>query len=418
MFKRRKKLGPQTLSEALQCLSESSLKNEEVALIREGKEDLDGDGIPDDPTPEEPEMRTRKEVKLWRKWAKDRAREHADTCHLRLQQKDGTAKKLPLRAKPNDLLEQLGIVPALFLDFKKFGGGYCLVGLLVAAGPSIVLSILNAQEAANKLTAEGDPTNLAGSPTFLLVGTIGTRDHCFTDLCQAINLVSAIAEVVFSIFLLLGTIQFLNRAHRLQAVNDANNVYTREYAVQLHGMPSNTTAKDIKEHIEHCLAAHKGERHKSEGGVRRHIIADEKKPFRVWDVALITNCSHVLRQALKQAPLERRYVSAQQQHSNSTALPSSTNTPSVLSPRRYTILVKRLATLKAFKKEKDTGWDINSRIRHCAETKDEMAEKLVEVRDNMSKKALRSVSTVCGAFITFEEQPAAQACLQLFGGST
>ena len=388
MFKRRKKLGPQTLSEALQCLSESSLKMRR-SLIREGKEDLDGDGIPDDPTPEEPEMRTRKEVKLWRKWAKDRARERAD-MPPRLQQKDGTAKKLPLRAKPNDLLEQLGIVPALFLDFKKFGGGYCLVGLLVAAGPSIVLSILNAQEAANKLTAEGDPTNLAGSPTFLLVGTIGTRDHCFTDLCQAINLVSAIAEVVFSIFLLLGTIQFLNRAHRLQAVNDANNVYTREYAVQLHGMPSNATAEDVREHIEHCLAAHKGERHKSEGGVRRHIIADEKKPFRVWDVALITNCSHVLRQALKQAPLERR----------------------------YTILVKRLATLKAFKKEKDTGWDINSRIRHCAETKDEMAEKLVEVRDNMSKKALRSVSTVCGAFITFEEQPAAQACLQLFGGST
>ena len=146
MFKRRKKLGPQTLSEALQCLSESSLKNEEVALIREGKEDLDGDGIPDDPTPEEPEMRTRKEVKLWRKWAKDRAREHADTCHPRLQQKDGTAKKLPLRAKPNDLLEQLGIVPALFLDFKKFGGGYCLVGLLVAAGPSLASKCKKASE--------------------------------------------------------------------------------------------------------------------------------------------------------------------------------------------------------------------------------------------------------------------------------
>ena len=87
MFKRRKKLGPQTLSEALQCLSESSLKNEEVALIREGKEDLDGDGIPDDPTPEEPEMRTRKEVKLWRKWAKhvratpDRCPRRPDTSH-------------------------------------------------------------------------------------------------------------------------------------------------------------------------------------------------------------------------------------------------------------------------------------------------------------------------------------------------
>jgi len=108
----------------------------------------------------------------------------------------------------------------------------------------------------------------------------------------------------------------------------------------------------------------------------------------VWDVAVITNCATVLRQALKQAPLERKWA----------------------------ILHRRLETLRNFKKEKDTGWDINQRINSVKCTTEETAEKLLAVRDKIGKRGFRTVATCCGAFVTFEEQPAAQACLTLFGG--
>ena len=355
-------------------MSKCALRHDEVAAMREGGADLDGDGVADDVDAREPPMNTRAEAKAWRKWAHERAKVHADTCHPRLQQKDGRPKPLPMRAKPNDLLEQIGIVPALYLDFLKFGFGYCLLGLLLTGGTSLVVCILNAPEAYDRFT-------LSTYPTFFSALTIGTRTECDTPLCQTVTFATAIAEVVFSLMLLAGTIAFRRRAHKLQEMNDDNNVYTREYAVQLHGMPKNATAEEVKKHVEKCLAEY--------GKTPQGTKAGEKW-YRVWDVALMTDCATVLRQALKQAPLERRWA----------------------------ILHKRLQTLRAFQVEHDTGWGLHQRIGETRDDTDSTAEKLMAVRKKISKKGCKTVTDVCGAFIIFDEQPAAHACLSLFGGSS
>ena len=101
----------------------------------------------------------------------------------------------------------------------------------------------------------------------------------------------------------------ITRAKRMAAINDANNVYTREYAIQLHGMSKKCTPSELKEHVEKVLVSH--------GKL-------PEKEAKVWDVALITNCAGVLKQAVKQAPLERKFA----------------------------IIEKRLAVTELFKEEK------------------------------------------------------------------
>lgn len=355
------------LAASLKTISDAAIRHKDVMAIRKGddEKDEDGDGVPDGVAPE-PEVKTRADAKEWRKWAVERAKEYADTVHPRLQQKDGPPKPLPLMAKPNDVLEQVGIVPSLYLDFLKFCAGYCMLGMLLASVPSYILNPTNAWQAY-------DAQTLAGYPTFLLYLSLGARSWCTDSTCKTMNTLSAVCEAIFSILLLLGTYAFRARAARMAAVNDANNVFTREYAVQLHGMPKDVTPEEVKEHLEGVLVA--------KGGLPPEQV-------RVWDVALMTNCAAVLRQAVKQAPLERKWA----------------------------ILSTKLAKFKAFKAEKDTGWDINQKIGELRDLTFEAGQNLLAVRSKIEKKGFKTVGEVVGAFVTFEEQPAAQACLKLYGG--
>ena len=117
------------LNEALTYLRSQSLQHEKVQQLRMGapmgsEQNLALDGT-------EPPVNTRAEMKEWRIWAIDQAKRNADTSHPRMQVKGGAPKPLPFRAMPNDVLEQVGIVPCLYLDFLKFGAGYCLLGALL-----------------------------------------------------------------------------------------------------------------------------------------------------------------------------------------------------------------------------------------------------------------------------------------------
>lgn len=355
------------LAAALKMISAASLRHADVMAIRTAGAtvDEDGDGAPDGEIPE-PEVKSRKDSKEWRVWAVDRAKEYADTVHPRLQQKDGPPKKLRMTAKPNDILEQVGIVPALYLDFLKFGAGYCLLGMLIASVPSYILNV-------TKVHGAYSASTLAGYPTVFLYLCVGARSFCDDDSCKTVNTITAVCEVVYSVLLLLGTLAFRERANRLASINDANNVYTREYAVQLHGMRKDVTPDELKAHLEAVLPA------------KARLPADKCK---VWDVALMTNCDTVLRQAVKQAPIERK----------------------------WTILSRKLETTLAFKMERDTGWDINQKIGVLKDETYEAGQKLLQVRERIEKKGFKTCSHVVGAFVTFEDQPAAQACLKLYGG--
>ena len=355
------------LSLALKTISEAAIRHADVTAIRKGADgkDEDGDGIPDSDVPE-PEVRTRADAKEWRKWAELRAKEYADTVHPRLQQKDGPPKKLPILAKPNDVLEQVGIAPSLYLDFLKFCAGYCVLGAVVASVPSYVLNATNALKAYS-------PSTLNGYPTFFLYLSLGARSFCDDDTCKTMNTLSAVLEVVFSLFLLMGTFAFKARATKMAEINDANNVFTREYAVQLHGMPKDVTAEQVKAHLESTLAAKSG------------LPSEQCK---IWDVALMTNCATVLKQAVKQAPLERKWA----------------------------ILSTKLEKFKAVKAERDTGWDINQKIGELRDKTYEAGQELLEVRAKIEKKGFKTCGEVVGAFVTFNEQTAAQACLELYGG--
>lgn len=351
------------MAAALETLQKHGLRRDDVAAIHAGGEPGAEDN---DVTDDEPLVTKRSELKEWRRWAAARAAVHANKVHPRVIQPDGRATLLSLRAPPNDLMQALGIVPCLYLDFLKFCGVYCALGLLCAI-PSLVLSAMHAHEVYAPLT-------LAGYPTVFLHTAVGARTACTSDSCRLINLISAACEAVFSLLLLMGVIVFRRRAARMHRQNDANNVYTREYAVQLHGMPKDATAEDVRAHVQGVLKAH--------GGLSG---ADEHK---VWDVALIGNSTGVLRQALRQAPLERRFA----------------------------ILDKKLHTLLRFKEERNTGWDINAKIIATRERAWKVGQDVLKVRERIAKRGFASASVVCGAFVTFEEQTAAAAMLGLYGG--
>jgi len=354
------------LGAILQELSDCALRHDEVAALRRGDDevvvadenDLDGDG--------EPDVLTREQQKVWLSWAKERAQEYADKVHPRQVHETGSVTKLPLRCRPNELLVAMGgIVPSLYLEFLKFMFGYSLLGVLFSV-PSYVLSSVYADQ----VYTDGV---LSSYPTMTLYLSIGAREQCATSQCETTNLVAMIFEAIYSLLLLRGMFRFRGRVRELNAVNEANNIFTSEYAVQLHGMPAHVNPEQVKEHLERVLA--------ESGGLAAHQC-------RVWDVALMTNCSEVLRNAVKQAPLERQ----------------------------FTVLSKKLRTMEAFRAEKDTGWDINQKIGALEDRCNEATERLVAARARIERRGFESTTEVVGAFVTFEEQPARDACLALYQG--
>lgn len=109
----------------------------------------------------------------------------------------------------------------------------------------------------------------------------------------------------------------------------------------------------------------------------------------------MTDCSAVLRNAVKQAPLERRFAVAE----------------------------RKLQLNEAFQKEKATGWAQMQKINELKGKIDAIAKRLMSVRQRMERRighgekfARRSCTAVVGAFVTFEEQPARDAALALYPG--
>lgn len=363
------------LNEALDFMRRQSLRHEKMVKIRAGAAPPSDAAQSDTAAFDEPAVSTRADVQEWRRWAVESAKRHADTCHPRMQRKDGPPQRLPLTAKKQRLLESLGIVPCLYLDLLKLCAGYCLLGGLMTGTLSCWSSASHAHEVYT-------PATLSGYPTLFSRLSIGARTACTTPSCSSVNLATAILEVVFAALLLLGTAAFRRRARRLAMLSDAHNVFTREYAVQLHGLPQNVTAEEVKDHLEAVLPRLAGVGSIDNGGSRG--------PHSVWDVALIMNCSDVLGQAVKQAPLERR----------------------------WTILSTRLERLRAFKAERDTGWALNQRIGELRDEVEATSQALLRVRERCAVRGFPRATEVCGAFVTFNEQEAARACLRLYGGST
>lgn len=355
---------PQTMGEALRCLSAASLAHDKVLAIRQQPQA--GQALREHGTVvEEPQINTRAQFKEWKKWAVEMAKRNADTVQPRRQTETGPAK-LPLFASSDELLQTLGIVPALYLDFLKFCGGICVLGALISL-PSILFNVGSA-------SSSYSASELANSPPLgFLALSIGARTACSTSGCEVGNVIAAVLEVLFSLLLLAACKAFQSRVKRLAETNDANNVFTREYAVSLYGMHSDATPEQIKDHVEKVLEKH---------------TSLTPSQCKVFDVALINNSSVVLKNALKQAPLERKWA----------------------------ILSKRLENLLAFRREKHTGYDLSSRIYETTSETREVADKLLEAREKIASAGFETVTTVCGAFVTFEEQPAAREMLHLYSG--
>ena len=138
---------------------------------------------------DEPEVNTRADAKEWRRWATEHSKAYADTVHPRLVRKGKPPVKLPLRAKPNDVINSVGIAPALYLDFLKLCAGYCAVGALFSV-PSYLSSYAHASEVYDRNT-----TSLY--PTSLLVLSVAARAECATEGCKQINLLASILRSSF-----------------------------------------------------------------------------------------------------------------------------------------------------------------------------------------------------------------------------
>jgi len=311
----------------------------------------------------EPGVETRSEFNEWLKWAKKRAEEHAHTAHPRKKRADGAVEKLKFLAPANDVLDAVGLVPTLYLDFLKFCAGYCLLGALLSV-PSYAFSAARAHEVFSAVA-------LDTYPTALLQLSIAARSECRDDGCKTMNTVAGLLEALFSVLLLLGVRRFRTRVKAINDVNEANNVFTSEYAIQLHGMPPDATKEEIKEHLETVVAAATGK---------------SREECAVWDVALITDCASVLRNAVLQTPLEREYA----------------------------INERKLRIEYAFRKEQPDGWPQTQVIGELKTLVESLSSRLLKTRTAIT--ASTSITKVCGAFVTFEEQPARNAALQLYRG--
>ena len=311
----------------------------------------------------EPGVETRSEFNEWLKWAKKRAEEHAHTAHPRKKRADGAVEKLKFLAPANDVLDAVGLVPTLYLDFLKFCSGYCLLGALLSV-PSYAFSAARAHEVFSAVA-------LDTYPTALLQLSIAARSECRDDGCKTMNTVAGLLEALFSVLLLLGVRRFRTRVKAINDVNEANNVFTSEYAIQLHGMPPDATKEEIKEHLETVVAAATGK---------------SREECAVWDVALITDCASVLRNAVLQTPLEREYA----------------------------INERKLRIEYAFRKEQPDGWPQTQVIGELKTLVESLSSRLLKTRTAIT--ASTSITKVCGAFVTFEEQPARNAALQLYRG--
>ena len=311
----------------------------------------------------EPEVKTRSELKEWLKWAKERAEEHAHTAHPRKKRADGAVEKLKFLAPANDVLDAVGLVPTLYLDFLKFCAGYCLLGALLSV-PSYAFSAARAHEVFSAVA-------LDTYPTALLQLSIAARSECRDDGCKTMNTVAGLLEALFSVLLFLGVRRFRTRVKAINDVNEANNVFTSEYAIQLHGMPPDATKEEIKDHLETVIAAATGK---------------SREECAVWDVALITDCASVLRNAVQQTPLEREYA----------------------------INERKLRIEYAFRKERPDGWPQTQVIGELKTLVESLSSRLLKTRTVIT--ASTSVTKVLGAFVTFEEQPARNAALELYPG--
>lgn len=230
---------PSALAEMLKQLSECALRRDDVVKLRAAE--LAPSAATDAKAKDgndEPEVDSRAARKVWVRWAKAVAKEHANTVHPRKKHPDGSMSPLRFTAPPNDIVDAMGgIVPNLYLDFLKFCAGYCMIGALLSA-PSYWLSYLHAHEVFSEL-------ELWTYPTTTLHLSIAARSQCFEAACEAVNLAAGLTEAAFSLLLLLGVRRFRRRVRALNAANEANNVFTSEYAVQLHGLPRDATASEV-----------------------------------------------------------------------------------------------------------------------------------------------------------------------------
>ena len=155
------------VSEVLKKLSASALRHSDVYAIRSGSNSSSVQATEDD----EPTVTTRAEAKAWQAWAKMKARLYADTTHPRKKVAEGSAVPLTMRCTAAELSEAMGsIVPALYLDFLKFMGGYCALGALISV-PSFAMSTIHASEVYSS-------SLLGAYPTLMLYFSIGARHEC------------------------------------------------------------------------------------------------------------------------------------------------------------------------------------------------------------------------------------------------
>lgn len=388
---------------------------------------------------DEPEVHSRSDLEKWREWARLRAEAHADIRHPRMLVEGATGldrlQHLPLFCSREELVSAIGVVPTLYFDFLQFAAGYCALGFFISL-PSLAASL-----------AECDDTygSLSGSKA-LACAALGGRVSCASDACKLINLLVPILEVINAGLLLLGIRRFRKCAVEFNRAHLDANVLTEEYSVQLHGLPprlSECKPQLVQAHLqtmlrawserqieklEHRIASHApkqadvveampelsaAERHAAVVAAAAHSAAERRLAklrdlqrvqwWRVWDVTLIVNCSKLLHNADRQAPLEKKAVLIHRMLERLKELRAERpdEVPDERPDERRNERRKRAAS---------------KRIAKLEGSLKRTAASLLRVRRRIATKGFAQTQEVCGAFVTFEHQAAAVAVARILRG--
>ena len=265
------------------------------------------------------------------------------------------ATPLPLYCDADDLSRCMGVGVRLYFDLLKLFFGFALIGIACAV-PSFLASLANVHDGAY---ASEDPVDSLGVPGFIALITLGTRareldpqrafeDGCATDDCIALNNLTAVLEVLYSLLFFFAVRHFLRYANTLSFIDQEENVRVEDYSIELFGFDwlseSDATPRTVKAFVEGALKAHgeayaakyKARKEKYEGRKSRQFLAQmyarmeakwrqflgqqpfpgetHKAPaYKVKDVTMIVEDNGLLRKLVAITPAEARVPTLERQ---------------------------------------------------------------------------------------------------------
>ena len=408
--------------------------------------DVDDSSMARQLSAEEPEIHNEAELDKWRVWAKTEAKLQATLLHptreqykdpkMRKKQNDreknkklkkgpafvsiekieeGAAeaeepppiaeletKPLPLNCSHDELMNELGIGIRLYFDFLLFMTCVAFCGILVSL-PSLIASLNYLNAGAGGREYDQDETRFDVSamnfPQVLSIFSLGARVSfinpttnvmivgCNDDFCKTLNWIQALLDSIFCIFFFYATNKFIAYARAMADHDDAMNLRVNDYSIWLHGLygvhkyrPLETyTPAMLGDYIEGALAeyAKKLSQSSNERLANKWKEFVRRESWRVWDVTLIAHDRGLLRDLVRNVPIEQKVFALEAQ------------------AHRRQVLGKK------------PGCFEKSSIDQAIKQRDMM-------RDRVDKKSTKPLDPV-GAFVTFEDERAVHAALELWG---